>query len=445
MSAGRPEGGLAAPVTEMNARKGQDMRAEHTGRLLRGMVSLASGMLLATGALAADGGLGLKVDSLRVELGGFTDHPRASGDAFASVAVSAGGGEGDWSYALGARLDAFSQFGSADFTRVRADYTENYLRWRGEDLRLTLGTQNVMWGRVDEISPIDRMSRVDLSRAMLDKLPDRRRAVPAVRAEYFGADFKLDAVWLPVFDEAVMPHGDSVWHPVDTVKGRLLGFGTLPGLAGVKVREADEDGSGGGGLRLTAGGDGLDYGVSVQRVRQSQPYYRVSPGVLTAIHPYDTVIGAELEAERLGATWRMELAWRSDVPLTTPGFQYRTDPGVDLVVGAEFFPGDGETRVTLQLAGHRTLTDVSVLDRTEFYVMTGEIEHPFAHGRWRADLRFMAGLGERDVYLNPRLTYTGIDQHELFVAAHVFSGSEQTLGGYYSRNDSVMVGWQAKF
>ena len=42
-------------------------------------------------------------------------------------------------------------------------------------------------------------------------------------------------------------------------------------------------------------------------------------------------------------------------------------------------------------------------------------------------------------------SYTGIDQHELFVAAHVFSGSEQTLGGYYSRNDSVMVGWQAKF
>ncbi len=51
------------------------MRAEHTGRLLRGMVSLASGMLLATGALAADGGLGLKVDSLRVELGGFTVAP----------------------------------------------------------------------------------------------------------------------------------------------------------------------------------------------------------------------------------------------------------------------------------------------------------------------------------------------------------------------------------
>lgn len=416
----------------------------HGSRLARGIVTVACGLLVSAGAIAAEG-LGLKVDSLRFELGAFADHPGASGDGFAQMAISAGGGEGDWSYALGARVDALSQFGSQDFTRVRADYTENYLRWRGEDVRLTFGTQNVMWGRVDEISPIDRMSRVDLSRAMLDRLPDRRRAVPAVRAEYFGEDIKLDAVWLPVFDEAVMPHRDSVWHPVDTVSGRLLGFGTLPGLVGVKVRESDEDGSGGGGLRLTAGGDGLDYGFSVQRVRQSQPYYRVSPGVLTAIHPYDTVVGAELEAEHLGATWRMELAWRSDVPLTTPAFQYRTDPGIDLVVGAEFFPGDGETRVTLQLAGHRTLTDVSVLDRTEFYLMTGEIEHPFANGRWRADLRFMLGLGERDVYVNPRLTYTGIDQHELFVAAHLFSGSAQTLGGYYTDNDAVMVGWQAKF
>ena len=416
----------------------------HGSRLARGMVTVACGLLVSAAAIA-DEGLGLKVDSLRFELGAFADHPDASGDGFAQMAISAGGGEGDWSYALGARVDVLSQFGSQDCTRVRADYTENYLRWRGDDVRLTLGTQNVMWGRVDEISPIDRMSRVDLSRAMLDRLPDRRRAVPAVRAEYFGEDIKLDAVWLPVFDEAVMPHRDSVWHPVDTANGRLLGFGTLPGLAGVKVRESDQDGSAGGGLRLTAGGDGLDYGFSVQRVRQSQPYYRVSPGVLTAIHPYDTVVGAELEAERLGATWRMELAWRSDVPLTTPTFQYRTDPGIDLVVGAEFFPGDGETRVTLQLAGHRTLTDVSVLDRTEFYLMTGEIEHPFAQGRWRADLRFMLGLGERDVYVNPRLTYTGIDQHELFVAAHLFSGSAQTLGGYYTDNDAVMVGWQAKF
>jgi hypothetical protein len=262
--------------------------------------------------------------------------------------------------------------------------------------------------------------------------------------EQFTAGYKIDAVWLPVFDDAVMPDRRSEWSPVDTRNGRLLGFGSVPFVAGNRVKSASHD-SGGGGVRVTRGGDELDYGFSIQRVRQSQPYYRVAPGVLQAVHPYSTVVGGEFEAERMGATWRLEAAWSSDVPVTTRGFRFLTKPGFDVVVGTEFFPGDSETRVTLQLGGHRTFADRAVLDRTEFYTFNGEVEHPFALGRWRADLRFVVGLDERDLYLNPKLTYTGIDQHELFVAAHLFSGAEQTLGGYYDRSDAVMVGWQARF
>jgi len=302
----------------------------------------------------------------------------------------------------------------------------------------------VLWGRVDEISPIDRMSRVDVTRVILDKLPERRRAVPALRLERFSDDFKVDAVWLPTFDDAVMPDGRSVWSPVDTRNGRLLGIGSVPLMKGFRVKEANHD-TGGGGLRVTRGGDELDYGFSVQRVRQSQPYYRVTPGVLQAVHPFSTVVGGEFEAERMGATWRMEAAWSSDVPVTTQGFQFMTKPGFDVVIGTEFFPGDAETRVTLQLAGHKTFVSERILERKEIYTFNGEVEHPFAHGRWRADLRFVVGLDERDLYLNPKLTYTGIDQLEIFVAAHVFDGAEKTLGGYYDRNDSVMLGWQAKF
>jgi hypothetical protein len=391
---------------------------------------------------------GLKVDALRLEIGGFTDDPGATGSVLAHGAVSLRGESGDWSYALGARLDAHSQNGNHDFERVRLDYTENYLRWQQQDIRMTFGTQNVLWGRVDEISPTDRMSRVDFSRGMLDRLPERRRAVPAIRAEYFGEGFKLDGVVLPMFDDAVMPDARSVWNPVDTNNGRILGIGNVPGIVGARVVEADIHGAGGAGLRFTAESEAFDYGFSLQRVRQSQAYYQVIPGapvVLQAVHPYSTVMGAEFETERLGATWRMEFALNSDVPLTTQTFQYRTDPALDFVFGAEFFPGDSETRLTLQLAGRKIFTNQQVLDRTRIYNLTGEIEHPFANGRWRADLRFSLGLNERDVYLNPRLSYTGIDQQEIYLALHLFSGADNTLGGFFRRNDSVVVGWQGKF
>jgi hypothetical protein len=409
-----------------------------------------SAVLMASPAWAE--GLNFKLDSVGLEAAALPDQPDASSTLRFKAAVSAKGESGPWSYALGARLDANTQSGDQSFDRVRLDYTENYLRWQRDSLQVTAGTQNVLWGRVDEISPIDRLSRVDLTQAMLNRLPERRRAVPAIRVERFGDNSKLDMVWLPVFDAAVMPNARSVWNPVDTRNGRLLGIGTLAGLAGAQVREADINGGGGAGVRWTVEGQTVDYGVSLQRARSSQPYYRVQPEagvgagvVLQAVHPMSTVLGGELETEAAGATWRMEVAWSSANPLTTQSLQYRTARGTAWVVGAEFFPGDSETRVTLQVASQRIHTKEAVLDRTQMVYLTGDIEHPFAQGRWRANLRFSLGLNDRDNYLNPRLTYTGIDQHELFVAAHLFGGADKTLGGFFRRNDALILGWQAKF
>ncbi|MEW5771035.1 MAG: hypothetical protein AB1831_11820 [Pseudomonadota bacterium] len=398
----------------------------------------------AKGKKKAQGVWKVKLDEARLSADLFTGDsaPDTMANLFASV--SAGMQSGAWEYALGLRADAQVQGGNPDFSRGRLDYAENYARWRGEDRRITVGAQNVLWGRVDEISPIDRMSRVDLTRLVLDKQPERRRAVPAVRWEEFLGDYKLDAVWLPAFDAAVMPHLDSAWHPVDTVAGRVLGIGSVPLAIGAAVRE-DAHGSGGGGVRLTRAGGGVDYGLSVQRVRQSLPYYRIGAGTLTGVHPYTWVVGGELETQKAGATWRMEAAWSSDVPVTFASGQMGLQNGWDVVLGTEFFPGDAETRVTLQLAGHKTLVHAPILDRDEVYALTGEVEHPFAQGRWRFNLRFVSGLGERDIYLNPRLAYLGIDQHEFYLAGHAFSGTDKSLGGYYQDKDLIEVGWRARF
>jgi len=401
---------------------------------------------------AAKENVSFRVDSLRTELGGFTQDAAPEGDFYLNAAASMKGWTGEnWEYAVGMRLDAQAQIGTPDYSSAKIDYAENFLRWRSPEMRVTLGTQNLLWGRVDEIPPVDRLSRADLSHFVLDKLPERRRAVPAVRVERFEGDFKVDMAWVPFFDPAVLPDADSVWHPVDTVNARILGLGPIPLSPGMSVALGKEEdgGSGGAGIRVTQTGGGVDYGFSLQRARQSVPYYKVVPGfpivTLVAVHPYSWVVGAELEAQMGGATWRMEAAWSSDMPVTAPvTYAYRSEPASDLVVGVEFFPGDGETRVTLQLAGHKTHTD-NVLDRTEYYSLNGDVERTFAQGRWRGNLRFFSGLNENDVYLNPKLTYLGIDKHELFIAAHVFDGSEQTLGGFHKDHDMISVGWQAKF
>ena len=128
----------------------------------------------------AEGVWEFKLDEVRASAGAYVSDPAPSTSLDLYGAVSAKMQKGAWEFALGARADAQYQGGSPDFSRTRLDYTENFARWRNEEMRVTVGTQNVLWGRVDEISPIDRMSRVDLTRLILDKQPDRRRAVPAV-------------------------------------------------------------------------------------------------------------------------------------------------------------------------------------------------------------------------------------------------------------------------
>lgn len=415
-------------------------------------------------------GVTFKIDKIQAETGAFLNDAAPDSNNYLHTAVSMNWQPSrQWEFQLGARFDGYWQTGTPNFDRVRADYTENFLRWRGESTRFTVGTQNISWGRTDEIQPIDRLSRADLNRFILDRLPNRRRAVPALRLEQFFDDLKVDAVWVPSFQAAELPPWESIWHPVDRRRGMALGL-----LDTANARyfiqngtfAEDKHGAGGGGIRLTRTQGGLDWGVSLLRVRQSAPYYQINPGLraqllsgsspatalasvsgptFTAIHPMSTVGGAELEFQGLGATWRFEGAYTADTPATTQDLRYLTPSSHDLVAGMEFYPGDKETRVTLQLASHQLHTKELLSEWKSVYAFTGDIEHPFAQGRWKANLRFVSGINHRDNYLSPRIAYLGFDAHEIYLAAHFFSGDSQGFSGFHRNHDLVTLGWQVKY
>ena len=415
-------------------------------------------------------GLVLKLDRVQVETGAFLKDsaPDTFNYAHADATLNWQPNR-QWEFQLGARVDGYLQTGSPDFSRARADYTETYVRWRSEGTRVTLGAQNIAWGRTDEIQPVDRLSRVDLNRFILDSLPNRRRAVPALRLEQFFDTLKIDAVWVPDFQPAELPPFESVWHPIDRVRGRTIGIrDTAPTRFLIQngTFAEDKSGAGGGGVRITDSAGSFDWGLSLQRARQSLPYYRINPNLrapllagaapdvalasvsgatFTAVHPLSTVAGAELEFQGGGATWRFEGTYTADTPATTQDLRFLTLAAYDLVAGVEFFPGDKETRATLQVATHQLDTKELLQERKNNYYFTGDIEHPFAQGRWRANLRIVAGINFRDNYLSPRITYRGIDGHEFYVAAHFFSGESQALGGFHRDRDLVTLGWQAKF
>jgi hypothetical protein len=240
-----------------------------------------------------------------------------------------------------------------------------------------------------------------------------------------------------------------VWSPINRTTGQIIGIAPSPALAalvGAAQIDEDEHGSGGGALRLTRTGEPFDFGVTLARTRQSLPYYRVDAGPsLTAIHPYNSFVGADLELVRGGLTWRMELGYTGDVPVTLATTAMDTTHSLDWIGALEFFPGGGDTRVNLQLVAHALQTDRSILELKEYYGANGEIETSFGQGRWKAALRFATGFNVRDVYLGPKLSYVGWEPHELYVAAHYFDGEARTLGGFHQDHSLITLGLRTRF
>ena len=399
--------------------------------------------------------LDFSLDDVWLE-GGYVGDSAAPADAlgYGKIAASVNWQPNpQWELQLAGRADVYDQSGSRSFTDFKGDYGDSYVRFRGDNVRLTAGSQTLIWGRIDELPPSDRVSTVDLRRFILDDLPDRRLSTPMVRVEAFLESAKLDLVWLYAFREAELPDRDSIWYPVDKEKGQILGVKPPAALAAAfrtsvqngLFDDSAPNGDGGFAARYTRTQANIDFGVTAGKTRSSVPYFRFDGGNFKAEYPRSWVYGADAAFEGAGATWRFEALYNSDTPVTRTDLTYTTEPAWSWGGGVEFHPGDGDTRVNLQLVGFNLVDPPSVIDRTEIYNFNGAISAPFAHNRWQADLRFFFGLDENDVYINPKISFVGWEPHELYLAVHYFDGDDGTLGGFHQDHSAVNLGWRAQF
>jgi hypothetical protein len=396
------------------------------------------------------------VDDLLLELGMFSDTPRA--DLLAHLRASAfvlWQPSRAWEWRAGVRIDGQEQGGGTESAgQWRADVADTYLRWRGGDTRLTAGAQTVIWGRVDAVPPSDRVSRVDLTRFVLDDLAQRRRSQLALRWEHTLEDTKLDLVLLPAFRGAALPSLDSVWSPIDRRRGRVIGLAPTPELAlllqQARIDTDDGGGHGGAGLRITHDGGGVDLGLTLARTRSSLPYFRADPGaaggpVLAAVHPFQRFVGVDAEWTGGSATWRVELGHTDGVPLTRPDGRMVLARVREAVAGFELFPGGGNTRLSLLLVLRETREKGPILELRRYAGLQGELAGSFARDRWKAGLRFAHGLSVHDLYLSPKLSYVGWEPHEFYVALHHFRGDPRTLGGFHREHGLATVGLRTRF
>ncbi|MEZ5529362.1 MAG: hypothetical protein R3E57_05455 [Porticoccaceae bacterium] len=394
-----------------------------------------------------------KLDRLWVEYGHFAQQ-RASKNqqGYAHGLASIEWRPSDqWEFKASARADGYTETGRDDWGDVELDYDETFIRYKAASSTFTLGMQKILWGRIDEFPPTDRLSTQDFRRFVLDDLEDRRLASLAFRMEHFFDNKKIDLVYYPHFREAQLADRDSIWYPVNKQTGEILSLDTTDAaeaiVKAVPVVENPPDSDGGFGARFSSISNGLDYGVTVQHGRQTVPYFSYDPvaNVIEGKYPRTWILGGDFGVEALGGTLKFEANWMSDTPVTRLDGSYTTVKSMAWGAALELFPGDGDARLNLQLMSVKLLGSPAVMDRDEMYAFNGSYQIPFANNQWRATTRFNVGLDEKDVYLNPEIAYTGWDSQEIYLEFHFFDGDKGTPGGFYEDNSLVTLGWRADF
>ena len=60
-------------------------------------------------------------------------------------------------------------------------------------------------------------------------------------------------------------------------------------------------------------------------------------------------------------------------------------------------------------------------------------------------MRFFSGLNVHDTYLAPKLSYLGLEPHEIYVTARHFAGDGRTLGGFHRDHGMIAIGVKTRF
>lgn len=396
------------------------------------------------------------LDRIRLEYGRFESSSPADYQLYGHGRGKINWHQGRWEVQASARLDGYREHPDSDsvgdnmgdWREVKLDYDETFIRFRGEHSIVTVGAQKIIWGRIDEVPPTDRLSTHDLRRGMQDDLEDRRLASAAIRYEHFIGRAKLEAFYLPRLRAAELPDQTSVWYPINQREGTIFGLDTTPLVESVVrtvgIDDDDPNTEGGFGARFNQLGDGFDYSFAVQHGVGTLPYfsYNWDRNLVEVKYLRSTTVSADVGMEALGGTLKLEAAWNSDTPITREDGNFDTTESVAWGVALELFPGDGDARLNLQVMGNYLLNAPAVLDRDKMVALNGSLEWPFANNDWRARVRFNVGLDMSDLYFNPELTYTGFNNHEIYLELHQYNGDTGSIGGFYQDNSSINLGWR---
>jgi hypothetical protein len=330
---------------------------------------------------------------------------------------------------------------------LEADWGESYL---------TLGKQQVVWGKADGLKVLDVVNPQSFREFILEDFNDSRIPLWTVNIEHPLGDWDAQFIWIPDQTYHALPERDATYA---FSSSRLVPVAP-PGIK-VDVRGTDRPNSfisdSDVGIRLSTFLDGWD--ITLNYLYQYSNFPVLFQHLeMTANAPVVVIKPGYERTHVIGGTFSNAFGdWvmRSEMGYFTDQFFLSDDasdsdgivesPELSYVLGLDW-TGIEDTFLSAQLF-QSWVTDSSkglVRDTLETN-LTFLVRRDYLNDTLQAEILWISSTNDGDGLVRPRLSYEWKDNVKTWVGADIFYGTQDGLFGEFSDNDRIVIGVELGF
>ena len=334
---------------------------------------------------------------------------------------------------------------------VQFEMRELYVETTIGDTYLTIGKQQVVWGKADGLKVLDVVNPQDFREFVLDDFDDSRIPLWMFNAEIPIKEATLQLLWIPDLTYHKIPESGATYEFVSNVPQAPPGVTVIRNSTDRPNNViADSD----VGLRLSGLWKGWDLSFNYFYHYDDVPvlYRTLSAGPTSTVNPgYERthLVGGTFSNAFGNLTLRGEVGFSFDqfystTDVTDVDGVHQTDEFA-YVIGLDWF-GFSDTLLSFQFFQNLLTDDAEGLlrDQTE-NTLSFLVQRDFLNDTIVVSNIWVHNLNDDDGFVRPKVEYAMRDNLDLWSGFDIFYGTRRGLFGQFDRNDRFVAGMEWGF
>jgi len=332
-----------------------------------------------------------------------------------------------------------------------------YIALSGSKFNLKVGNQMVKWGKTDEVSPLDNINPEDFRDGFVRRREERKVPIPMVNLELYEGLYKLQTLFIPVFEESDLDIVGRDWALLDHFEQEIGTFRVKEEDYPKNFKNSDA------GVRLSGTITNLDYAFSYLYARDHLPslgslivpagfplpftsatfkdlaeFARTTDQPIELSYDRRSITGLEFETTWGDFGLRGDIAYIHERTFMTDALQSIKKPVFQYVLGADY---NGPNAFYCNLQFSQAIVydyDDSILLSEEITnTLYGEITKGILDDNVKLGLRYYYGITGKDYYYRPSILLKYWQNLKLEFGAEILGGPDDTILGVFQDNDQV--------